>query len=321
VISFDTLDQDERQLLFDNLVRLVGDLQLQPLSIHRLPFEPKRVNRFASFVHQYEHLPTLSYLQQFLHNTTSLPSTFANNLFGNYKQSKSNRKGRSRNLFGKRMLDNSKRDQSNDNGVYDQDDNRQNYYDNNRYDNHPNSQETSQLTDGLVCDEQSGNCYFPDISDAQNQYVALLYQDTENQDYDYNNYNYPQNLPSSHSDVGPAQLNESQTEVDMPSLPVVLDEIISFVKLAELFLKKKVTFRIASDLFKFVVRYLIPLIIRFKVAAFKCFMLAIPLDLLLVPLGIITGINPLLMPFAPLAMIIIGMSKLFASTICFLLAI
>lgn len=301
-----------------------------------------QINQFASFVRRYEHVPTLAFLEILLHNV-SMPSSSA------FIAKATNRKGRTRSfeqstkaqrhdspvqpLFLKRMLF--------------------------EHSIGSDEQESSYPPNQPICDDPQGNCYSDNRPQYEtNQYITSWatndnpndYESSSNDDSESNDNQQPDNYPPEndqrtnngyqqdhydqdhHPDQSPpppppvppqppsSSNDEEKTEISIPGLPIKMNDIISFIRLTEMFLKKKTTYKVVSSLLRFVVRLLIPLSLKFKKAAFKCFLLAVPLDLLLVPLGIITGLNPLLMPFAPLAMIIIGLSKLFASTICFLLA-
>lgn len=293
---------------------MVDQLNLQPIPVRnviRLRTGTGPLGRrLSSFVHRYEPMPTLPYLQLMLNSSPNFKKAVNKRLY------RKNFFPTSKVQFQRRM------GYENEEPYQDQD-----------QDQPLPSDDDYHCSDGNGGDSES--CGGPD-----NELQQDDHQDSNNEEYrqsPYNEFDYSYDQ-STLVDPGMDFYTDSQFPLlpfpkphlpppppppppsHHPSLQIKLDELITVLKLGGLF-KKKLTFGVTLHALKYLIKKLLPLAIRFKKACFKCFLLAIPLDLLLIPLGILSGLNPLLMPLAPLAMIVIGISKLFASTICFLLAI
>lgn len=321
--------EGDKQRLLQQFAQLAEELQLQALPVRQLHTPHSPWNQFAATVHRYEQLPTLAYFQLLKKQNFSLFNSFNLNKKKKFKIKFLNQfKPKSKNTvrIQKRMQsetdDESTSNETQSDEVCDES-------------CHLDSL-LQQLT-GFSAESRESDDYEDNsldqlqlasfdqtndvVDDGSNQLSAsnVDYFQSENS-FDYEP-SFQRHLNQHHPHPHGYHPKHTLMDNQQHSLSVNLHEVLTFLKYAKVFLKKKLTLRVAVHLFKFVARNLLPLAIRFKKATFKCFLLKVPLDLLLVPLGIVTGLNPLLLPFAPISMILIGISKLFASTICFLLAL
>ena len=291
---------------------MVDQLNLQPVpakSVIRLRTGTGPLGRrLSSFVHRYEPMPTLPYLQLMLNSSPTFTKAVNKRL---------HKKTTSFSTAHQNVAQFQRRT------GYDEND--ESYQDQPPADDDYNHCLDATGAESESCTGTAENEFQEDSNDSNNnEYRQPPYNDL---DYSYDQSTLVDPSMDFYSDSHFPSLPFPRPPLPPPppppshhSLQIKLDELVAVLKLGELF-KKKVTLGVTLHTIKFLIKKLLPLAVRFKKAAFKCFLLAIPLDLLLVPLGILSGLNPLLLPLAPLAMIVIGISKLFASTICFLLAI